>query len=70
MSAEQADEIKKRFWTVVLAFDNDKAGRTATFTVSRLLGRLNLQYAHIPSYINDIQDCNKDQLEKVFHSLV
>lgn len=65
MSEAQADRLKRRFWEVTLAFDNDAAGRAATSKVKHLLERVNIKYVTLPPGIKDIQECDAETLARV-----
>jgi len=69
MSAEQADIIKRRFWTVVLGFDQDTAGRLITDEARGILSRLNVMGISLPPGRKDIQECDGDEVENVLASV-
>lgn len=70
LSVGQADRLKRRFWKVVMAFDNDAAGQAATSKARSMLHPLELATVVLPAAVKDVQECDEETLERAFHHLM
>lgn len=66
LSERQAEAVRRRFWRVILAFDNDKAGAIAEVDAAIKLGQLEVLAARLPSGRKDVQECSREELSAVF----
>lgn len=69
MTQKQADILKRRFWKIVLAFDNDNAGEKAFIQSNILLKPTEIIRLKLPWWRNDIQDCSKEELKEAFEDI-
>lgn len=68
-SAWQAAQLAKRYWSVTLAFDNDRAGRQSAQRAAALLSRLTLWTVTLPPGCKDVQEVqDPDVLRSVFEA--
>lgn len=65
LSAEQVDLVRRRYWSVVTAFDNpasDKAGRAATVAALSQLSGMEVQVMEYPAGKKDPPECTVEEL--------
>ena len=70
VSKAQADGLSRRFWRVVLAYDQDRAGRAAARRARGSLGRLDVRELTLPEGRKDVQECAAGELAAAFGALV
>lgn len=66
ISERQAELIRRRFWRVCLAFDNDKAGVAAGVDAAIKLGQLEVRAIKLPEGRKDVQECTPEELSFAF----
>lgn len=66
LSVAQADTIKRLFWRVIIAYDDDKAGRAAATRAQSLLRPLDVRVLTLPLGRHDIQECTAEELAEAF----
>lgn len=66
LSERQAELVRRRFWRVVLAFDNDKAGVIAGVDAAIKLGQVELKSVRLPAGRKDVQECSPEELSYIF----
>lgn len=66
LSERQAEIIRRRFWKVCLAFDNDKAGIVAGIDAAIKLGQLDVRAIKLPEGRKDVQECTSEELVTSF----
>lgn len=66
ISERQAEALRRRFWRVYLAFDNDKAGVAATIDAAIRLGKMEVLVVSVPPGKKDVQDCSPEELATIF----
>lgn len=70
LSAEQAALLLKRFWVVVLAYDNDLGGENFRVKTHKMLdGKIELSDVRFPEGKKDANDCNEETLAILFRNL-
>lgn len=66
LSERQAETIRRRFWRVVLAFDNDRAGVIAATDAAIKLGQMEVKAVRLPAGRKDVQECSAEELAIIF----
>lgn len=66
MSERQAELLRRRFWRVTLAFDNDRAGAAASVDAAIRLGQLEVTSIKLPEGRKDVQECTPEELALIF----
>lgn len=67
MTERQVREIQKVAFSVILAFDNDVAGRNATRKAIELLGNnTDIRIIDIPSQFKDVDELSKEQFDQAY----
>lgn len=66
LSERQAELLRRRFWGVILAFDNDNAGIAAGVDASIRLGQMGPLAVKLPAGRKDVQECSAEELAYIF----